>query len=85
MWQKLPLALLTLLSLTACETANSSAGRFAGVPLVEYTKADQAKVSAKIDAACGVPARCPVDAILEQWVLDYGKLRAMVRAAVPAH
>jgi hypothetical protein len=62
-------------------TASSNAVRYASVPLTEYSAADQIKAADKINAACGSPPRCPADAILEQMVLDYGRTRAMVRAA----
>lgn len=84
MWRKLPLILPTALLLTACAGANSSAPvapRFASVPLVEYSPSEQKAVADHIEAVCGPRASCPYNALLERWIVDYGRLRAMVRAA----
>jgi hypothetical protein len=77
---KLLLPLMIALSLTGCARESSSARQFIAVPLKNYPDNVQADAAAKIEAKCGPEARCPVDATLEQMVLDYGKERAMLRA-----
>lgn len=67
--------------LTACGTAQPEGIRFAGVPLEALSPSDQTRVALKIEEACGRPPHCPAGAILEQWALDYVKLRARVAAA----
>ncbi len=67
--------------MTACAGASSDpAPRFKSVPLAEYSPSEQALVADKIDRACGSPPACPYNAVLERWVIDYGRLRAMIRA-----
>lgn len=78
---KLLLPLLTLALLSGCAKESSSARQFVGVPLKDYPDNVQADAAAKIEKTCGPAARCPIDATLEQMVLDYGKLRCIVRAA----
>ena len=70
-----------LLLLTGCAGAAPDAQRFVGVPLATWNAADQKTAADLIAKRCGVPPRCPPDAVLEQATLDYSKLRALVRAA----
>lgn len=77
-----PLLLLTLLSLTACEQASSETQRFTAVPLIGYSAAEQRLAQDRILKACGDPPACPSTAILERMAIDYGRLRAMVRATI---
>lgn len=76
------LSLLMLTPLLGCVSTGSerAVGRFASVPLVQYSAAEQDRVADLIEAACGRPVACPASAVLERWVLDYGRLREMVRA-----
>lgn len=71
-----------LILLTGCGTTGSEkpASRFAAVPLVEYSAAEQDRALALIEVVCGRPVICPASAVLERWVLDYGRLREMIRA-----
>lgn len=73
---------MVLLSLTACAKDSSSGIRFAGVPLKQYPPTEQANMADHLQTVCGKPPRCPPGSP-EQWVLDYGQLRAEVRAANP--
>jgi len=78
---RLLFSLLTLLLLSGCSTAADRAPAFAAVPLEELSASDQARVGLLVEKACGRPPHCPAGAILEQWGLDYIKLRSRVAAA----
>lgn len=73
---------LTAILLAGCVGVGSSVAgpRYLSVPLVEYPAEEQALVAARIVAACGDPPFCPGSAVLERWILDYGRERAMIRA-----
>lgn len=51
------------------------------MPLEALPASDQARVGFLVKQACGRPPHCPASAILEQWALDYIKLRDRVGAA----
>ena len=73
---------MTTLLLSSCGTAGPDAKRLVGVSLPLWSAAEQAAAERAITKVCGTaPVRCPGSAVLERAVLDYVKLRAMVRAA----
>ncbi len=71
LWWTLPV--IGALSLSGCATVRSDPGGCAVLPLRDYDRATQAEVAREIEVA-------PVGARWPAWVIDYGALRAAVRA-----
>lgn len=73
-WMQPPTALAAVtILLTACAGASSDTARRACPPVVEYSRAEQARVAAEVDAL-------PEGAVIAEWLADYAVLRAQARA-----
>ena len=59
--------------LTACAAGNSDTPRRACPPLVEYSRAEQARVATEV-------AALPGGAVIAEWLADYAVRRAQARA-----
>jgi hypothetical protein len=64
--------------LSACVRVDSESAASACPPLVEYSRAEQAKVAEEV-------AAMPENARIVDWLADYAVLRAQVRACAPRH
>ncbi|MFN7177861.1 MAG: hypothetical protein ACK4MX_13410, partial [Thermaurantiacus sp.] len=73
-WMRPPAALAAAtIFLTACAAGNSDTLRRACPPLVEYGRAEQARVAEEVDALSE-------GAVIAEWLADYAVLRAQARA-----
>nr|WP_245823191.1 hypothetical protein [Antarctobacter heliothermus] len=59
--------------LTACAAGSSDTPRRACPPVVEYSRAEQARVAQEM-------AVLPEEAVIAEWLADYAVLRAQARA-----
>ena len=73
-WMRPPAALAAAtIFLTACAEASSDTPRRTCPPVVEYSRAEQARVTEEV-------AALPEDAVIAEWLADYAVLRAQARA-----
>jgi len=73
-WRRLQTALgIATLLLSACATVNSDAPSGACPPVVEYSRAEQARVADEV-------AALPEGARIVGWLADYAVLREQTRA-----
>ena len=69
------LAAATIL-LNACAGGNSDTPNGACLPVVEYSRVEQARVAAEL-------AALPDGAVIPEWLADYAVLRDQARACAP--
>ena len=62
-----------MIFLTACAGASSDTGRSACPPVVEYRRAEQARVADEL-------AALPEGTVIAEWLADYAVLRDQARA-----
>ena len=73
-WMRPPVALAAAtIFLSACAGASSDTPRRACPPVVEYSRAEQARVVYEV-------AALPEGAAIAEWLADYAVLRAQTRA-----